>query len=82
MKRPEPKAEIIIEQGTGALKQWLTVYLASDRAVAWMNQEAIKFECKDYKIEYCIGENCVNVSPCYDVNEVIEYLKSPGYEGK
>lgn len=82
MKRPEPIDEIIIEQSKGALKQWLTVYLASNRAVAWMNQEALRFECKDYKIEYCIGENSINVNPCYDINEVIEYLKSSMYKGE
>lgn len=80
MKRPEPKTEIIVKQGTSALKRWLTVYLASDRAVKWMNQEAPRFECTDYKTGYSIGENSVNVNPCYDINEVIEYLSNPVYK--
>lgn len=80
MKRPEPITEILIEQETSALKQWLKVYLASDRAVEWMNQEALRFECADYKTGYRMGENSINVNPCYDINEVIAYLKSPMYE--
>jgi len=27
-----------------------------------------------------MGENSVNVNPCYDIDEVVEYLSNPIYE--
>lgn len=79
MKRPEPKAEIIVRQDT-ILDDYLNIHLSTDRAVAWMNAEARRFRNRDYGNDYIIGENSLKVNPCYNINEVLEYLSNPIYE--
>lgn len=79
MKRPEPKQEIIVQRDT-ILDSYLKIYLSTNRAVAWMNAEAHRFKNNDYGTEYAIGENSLKVNPCYDVDEVLEYLSHPKYD--
>lgn len=79
MKRPEPKQEIIVKRDT-ILDSYLKIYLSSKRAVDWMNAEAHIFKSHDYGTSYTIGENSLNVNPCYDIDEVLEYLSHPKYD--
>jgi len=79
MKRPEPKQEIIVRRDT-ILDNWLKIYLSTARAVAWMNAEAHRFKNHDYGTDYTMGENSLSVNPCYDIEEVLEYLANPVYE--
>lgn len=72
MKKPEPKAKLLVERPSMASRS-LSIYHADIFISAWIKQECSRFGY--FGISY-FGRTILNVSPLYDIDEVIEFIES------
>lgn len=84
-KIPKPKFELLVQKLS---MHTLEIHVSTPRALEWIRSQADKFT---YDHHFCTQkppgcklpvEIMLLVSPCYSIEDVIEYLSKPAYGNK
>lgn len=77
--KPEPKREITIPKDNDPAWRQLLIYVSSPDAREWIEMEAPKFG-NFIPLWDIDGNAALHVNPCFDTEEVRQYLESQGQD--